>query len=112
MSSYSTAQHSEAAAHFRANAGLSPKSGSGGSGASLGYSLNSAHYRAPGVTPGKVRDRAKRRDTHLTAVHNLADVLELNPFLASAAAAMRLPTRTKVVPRVLWLRSTLVVRRK
>ena len=30
------------------------------------------------------------------AVHKLADVLQLNPALAAAAAAMRLPTRTKV----------------
>jgi hypothetical protein len=48
------------------------------------------------ITPGKLSDRVKARDTQLTAVHNLADVLELNSALASTAAAMRLPTRTKV----------------
>ena len=47
---------------------------------------------------GRQIDRVKGRDMHLTAVHNLADVLELNPALSAAAAAMRLPTRTKVLP--------------
>ncbi len=48
---------------------------------------------------GRQLDRVKGRDTHLTAVHSLVDVLELNPALSAAAAAMRLPTRTKVPPQ-------------
>jgi hypothetical protein len=68
------------------------------------YSLNSASYRAPVVKYGRQIDRVKGRDMHLTAVHNLADVLELNPALSAAAAAMRLPTRTKVLLPLLPLR--------
>jgi hypothetical protein len=60
------------------------------------YHLNSANYRAPLCADEKKVHRAKSRDIHLSAVHNLADVLGLNPALAAAAAAMRLPNRTKV----------------
>jgi hypothetical protein len=44
----------------------------------------------------KHRHKVKRQHQHLRAVHNLADILGLNPVLAAAAAAMGLPNRTKV----------------
>ena len=60
------------------------------------YILNSANYQTRVVTHGRKASAAKSRDTHLVAVHSLTDVLELNSALAATAAAMRLPTRTKV----------------
>lgn len=95
-----------AVAHARADAvvpaaskAFSPDSSAACS--SPGYVLNSANCRDPVLiyrvaSPGKASGRVKPRDSHLTAVHNLADVLELNSALASTAAAMQLPTRTKV----------------
>ena len=95
-----------AVAHARADAvvpaaskAFSPDSSAARS--SPGYLLNSANCRDPVLiyrvaTHGQPSGKVKPRDSHLTAVHSLADVLELNPVLASTAAAMQLPTRTKV----------------
>ncbi len=66
---------------------------------SSGYLLSAGVYRTPVVTDGKRRSKSAGRETptHAAcAVHKLADVLQLNPALAAVAAAMRLPTRTKV----------------
>ena len=95
-----------AVAHARADAvvpaaskAFSPDSSAARS--SPGYLLNSANCRDPVLiyrvaTHGQPSGKVKPRDSHLTAVHSLADVLELNPVLASTAAAIQLPTRTKV----------------
>ena len=92
-SSASWQQFSEAAAPVRPTLDLTANSDTH---QSRRYNLNSGSFTAPVVTERKKIHKSKRRDTHVNAIHNLADVLELNPALAAAAAAMRLPTRTKV----------------
>ena len=84
------------------DAAAAPAAERNGSERNGSYILNSANYQTRVVTHGrKASDpnpnpKPKRRDTHLVAVHSLTDVLELNSALAATAAAMRLPTRTKV----------------
>jgi hypothetical protein len=82
------------------DAAAAPAAERNGSERNGSYILNSANYQTRVVTHGRQVNQTKHRDAHLVAVHNLNDVLELNAALASTAAAMRLPTRTKVASSI------------